>query len=105
MRERGLKPSGFSAHLYNLARDFVITENGRVLSDNETKKLWETKIQPNWDGYTYFSPKQKHTNTGWIHGNIERDFKKITGIIGLAGAVGAIIWTSKKLIKPKIERA
>lgn len=101
MKARGLKPAKFSAHLYNLARDYVLTKNGRLLPDAEMKTIWETKIKPNWEGYTYFSPKQKHTNTGWIHGNIDRGTSKITGVIGLAAIVAGAVWTGKKVFKLK----
>lgn len=98
MKEKGLKPAAFSAHLYNLARDFVIKKNGRLLSDIEMKALFNQKIKPHWEGYTYFSNKTPATNTGWIHGNIERNHTKITGTIGLAATVAGVLFTGKKLL-------
>lgn len=97
MKESGLNPAEFSAHLYNFARDYVITKNGRMLTDIEMNHLFQSRIKPNWEGYTYFAFKTKNTNTGWIHGNIVRDHTKITGMIGLLAGIGGALYTGKKI--------
>jgi len=97
MKERGLNPSMFSAHLYNFARDYVIKKDGAILSDNEMRSLFKNDIEPNWDGYTYFSPKTSHTHTGWIHGNIIRDHTKVTGTLGLAAGLAGAALIGKKI--------
>jgi hypothetical protein len=101
MIKRGLKPSQYSSHLYNLARDFVITRAGKVLPDLEMAKIWREKILPYWEGYTYFSDKTPETNTGWVHANIERDYTKITRILGIGASLAAAIWTGKKIFKKR----
>ena len=53
------------------------------------ERVFNDYILPNWEGYTYFSPKQEHTNTGWIHGNIDRKINKTTKLFGYAATAAA----------------
>ena len=101
MIAKGYKPSPTSAHLYNLARDFVITDeaSGRILSDDEMKNLWEQNINPYWHGYTYYSPKKDWTNTGWIHVNLDRGVTEGTRFIGYAGSAVMVGLGMKKVIE------
>ena len=93
-----------SAHIYNLARDFTLRNraSGQIVSDAQLKAVYEQYVKPNWPGYSYFSPKEPHTNTGWIHVNLDRKISKSTAIAayGIA-AVGAGFFFKKYLL-PKI---
>jgi hypothetical protein len=51
-----------SAHMHNLARDFVIYDNGKLLNANQLKAFWQQYIKGKWAGYTYESGKHIHVN-------------------------------------------
>lgn len=86
-----------SAHMYGLAADYVLKNktSGVMLNDTQMKTVFDEFIKPHWPGYTYFSPKQAHTKTGWIHSNLERDISKYAGWAATAGLVagGAFLFT------------
>lgn len=85
LREKGFSAAVDSAHLYNLARDFVILKDGKILSDTEMEKVFKDRF-PYWEGYSYFNPKTALTSTGWIHANIERELTRYTMYLGIAGS-------------------
>ncbi len=89
-----------SAHVYNLAKDFVIAKDGKVLSDSAMQSLWTSRFNPNWPDYSYFSPKKSHTKTGWIHANLPRKISEGTFLFGLVGTIG-IGWTVYRMIKKR----
>ena len=90
-----------SAHMYGLAVDYVLKNKatGVVLNDAQMKKVFDQFIKPHWMGYTYFSPKQPHTNTGWIHSNLERGISKYAGWAAGAGVLAGGIFLFTKLKK------
>jgi len=105
LKKKGLKPATYSAHLYNLARDFVLVnkETGKTATDEQMKKLFTEYFKPHWEGYAYFSRKQPGTKTGWIHLNIERKMSDVTSLIGLA-AMGLGVGMSIKTIFKNINK-
>jgi len=96
-----------SAHMYNLARDFVLINKatGQIASDAEMKKIYTSYIKPYWEGYSMFTPKQPHTNTGWIHVNLDRSISENVKWIAYAATAAAVgvgikeIWKHIKLNK------
>jgi len=103
--EKGYKPDEDSAHLYNLARDFNLINkiSGKLATDSELKKIYEEFIKPNWEGYSYFSPKQSYTNTGWVHVNLPKSVSDTTKFVGWAGTgIGLIL--GAKLIYSKFKK-
>lgn len=98
LKKAGYNPAADSAHLYNLARDVVLYDkNGKILSDEQMKKVWNQFISPTWEGYTYFSPKTSNTKTGWIHLNLDRAITEKTQLLGLAAMAIAVGLSYKKI--------
>lgn len=66
-----------SAHLYNLARDFVFTyaDTGQVVPESEAVGLYSDNFR-NWNGYTYFEPGMDG-RTYHVHVNLPRDYSKV----------------------------
>ena len=89
-----------SSHMYGLAADYVLKNRttGVMLNDSQMERVFNEFIKPNWPGYTYFSPTQPHTKTGWIHGNLDRDISKYAGWAAAAGIIagGAFLFTRLK---------
>ena len=93
--------SATSAHMWNLARDFVIEdETGKQLNDSAMNTLYKAKFLPNWEGYSYFSYKKPHTSSGWIHANLSKNLTNSTFIAGLVGTLG-IGWLIYKSIQKR----
>lgn len=88
-----------SAHMYGLATDYVLKNKttGKILSDSQMKAVFDGFIKPNWKGYTYFSPKQPDTNTGWIHANLDRGLTKYTMWAGAAALGAGALFVGNKL--------
>lgn len=99
--EKGLDPSKNSAHLFNLARDivFINKSTGSQATDEQMKKLFMEFIAPHWQGYSYYSPKNKITSSGWVHLNLDRGITKATQYIGMAGLAWGIGATLQKVYK------
>lgn len=89
-----------SAHIYNLARDFILKnkQTGEIISDFEMKRIYNDFIAPNWDGWSQFTPKQPNTNTGWIHAGLSRSLTDYTKYIGFAATAAGIAFGVRKLI-------
>jgi hypothetical protein len=51
-----------SAHMHNLARDFVVTKDGKALNQTEYQNFYKNYIQDSWNGYSYTSGKHIHVN-------------------------------------------
>lgn len=51
-----------SAHLHNLARDFVVTKGGKLLNQTEYQTFYKNYIKDSWNGYSYTSGKHIHVN-------------------------------------------
>lgn len=98
-REVGGAPD--SAHLYNLARDFVLINRatGETASDSEMKSIYNEFIAPNWEGWAQFTAKQPDTSTGWIHLNIDRDLTNYTKWVAYAGTAAGVALGIKELYK------
>lgn len=64
----------WSAHLYNLARDFALKLKitGQLLSADQQQKIYKEFIAPNWIGYHSYNPP-KDGKTGWIHVGLDRN--------------------------------
>lgn len=90
-----------STHTYNLGRDFVLLKDGKVLSDSQMQRVWETKFNPNWPDFSYFMPTQPGNNTGHFHAHLNRNLSNTNLLLGLAGlgVVGGGIWFAIKKFK------
>ncbi len=90
-----------SAHMYGLAADYVLKNKitGVILNDSQMRRVFNEFIKPNWPGYTYFSPKQSNTATGWIHSNLERNISKYAGWAGVAGMAAGVAFLFPKILK------
>jgi hypothetical protein len=103
-----------SAHLYNLARDFVLLykNTGEMVPEEKAKKIYD-EFFTEWHGYTYFSSSREEDDplgkkSYHIHGNLPREWTEKTKWIGgliIAGALafaGFKLWQSpavKKFVK------
>lgn len=65
-----------SAHLHNLAVDFILMRGQKKLSKEETKKIYDDIVRKKWMGFTLLEPTH-------IHVNLSRR-------IGTAGSIMAI---------------
>lgn len=102
--EQGLKPAEDSAHLYNLARDFVFMDrDGKQVPEEKAKKL-HSEFFTDWTGYSYFGPSTK--DKGYhVHVNLPREWSKKTFWIGALVAVGAgIVIISKASQNPQVKK-
>lgn len=90
----------YSAHQYNLARDFVLKnkQTGEYLSADMQKKVWEEWVKPHWNGYTYYNPP-KTGKTGWIHVNIDRAITDKTKVLEYAIGGISLFLGVKKIIE------
>lgn len=90
-----------SAHIYGLALDFALKNKttGNILSDEQLKNVWSKFVKPYWPGYTYYSPKQKDSSTGWIHVNLDRSVSKSMFPLALAVTVGGLGFLGYKTYK------
>lgn len=71
----------YSAHLYNLARDFVLKDkNGNYIPAAQLEKVYQEFVSPNWQGYSYYNPPKTGV-TGWIHVNLDRGITDKTKIL------------------------
>lgn len=82
----------YSAHLYNLAKDFTLRNRstGQIVSNSQLKKIYDEFIDPHWDGYTKFYPSAD--SSGHIHVNLDRDITTYTGYLGLAAVAVGGAW-------------
>lgn len=99
-----------SAHMYNLARDFVILDQQGEMIPEEKAKVLHDRFFIDWPDYHVFSPSRpegdpKGEKTYHIHANLPREWTKKTRWIGgvlVAGAVlftGFKVWNSEKFQK------
>lgn len=87
----------YSAHLYNLARDFVLKDKtGNYLTAERHKQIYEQFVKPHWENYSYYHPP-KTGITGWIHVNLDRDITKKTKYAEFAVTSGTVFLAAKKL--------
>lgn len=88
----------YSAHMYNLAKDFVLKNKGGHYLPTETlKQVYEEFIKPYWEGYSSYNPP-KTGNTGWIHVNIDRDITNKTKVVETAAGALAIGMAIRKVL-------
>lgn len=88
-----------SAHLYNLARDFVlIDKSGKYLPAVKLRQIYNEFVKPYWKGYSYYNNPLKTGVTGWIHVNVDRNLTNQTKIAEYAIGGIAIGLTIKKLL-------
>lgn len=99
-----------SAHLYNLARDFVILDrSSQIVPEERAKSMWE-QFSDLWKGYTYFSPSKPSTGRddakGYhIHANLPREWTVRTKWVGGLMTAGIIGFLAYKVFKnPKVQR-
>jgi len=81
-----------SAHLYNLARDIVLTKNGIALNSAQLKQVYDQFIKPSWEGYS----KLYHSH---IHLNMDRELSEYTRFAGYAATAFIAAFGIKKFIK------
>lgn len=95
----------YSAHLYNLARDFVLKDRqGNYLPAVKLRQIYNEFVKPYWEGYSSYNPP-KTGKTGWIHVNIDRDISKKTQTIEtIAGGIALGIAAKKIFDKLKTKR-
>lgn len=90
-----------SAHLYNLARDFVFTysDTGQVVPEPEALNIYNDYFR-NWNGYTLFEQPDRNDKTYHVHVNLPRDYSKVgsyftTALVIAGGLFGARFLLSK----------
>lgn len=89
----------FSAHQYNLARDFALkTKDGNLISAGKLEQIWEEYVKPNWPGYTYYHPPVSGV-TGWIHVNLDREITTKTRFADWTLTGLAALFAAKKIFK------
>lgn len=89
----------YSAHLYNLARDFVLKDKtGGYLSAEKLEQVYKEFIEPYWEYYSSYNPP-KTGQTGWIHVNIDRDITKQTRAVEYTAGAFAIGMAAKKIFE------
>lgn len=71
-----------SAHMYNLAKDIVITYQNVALSPVQMSEVYDEKIEPYWKGFSLFEGDH-------IHLNLDREESKGSSAIAWTG-LGAI---------------
>ena len=101
LKDQGYKPAADSAHLYNLAKDYVLINKatGQYLKDVELEKVFKDFIKPNWIGYTYFDPSIPGKKGAHIHGNIDRSWSEKAKYAALAAGVISGAFALNKFIK------
>lgn len=101
LKQKGLKPATYSAHLYNLARDFVLVnkKSGEIATDAQMRKIFTQYIKPNWEGYAYYGAKNAASKTGWIHVNLDRGITDITTYAGMGLTAIVLAFSANSLIK------
>ena len=89
----------FSAHMYNLARDFALKDNkGNLVSAKQLKALYEQFVEPNWPGYSYYN-NPVSGSTGWIHLNLDRWITDKTKFAEIAVGAVTVGFAVKKIIQ------
>jgi hypothetical protein len=88
-----------SAHMYNLARDFTLKNKatGKIVADEELKKIFDQFIAPSWEGYKLFEPKTEKSTGAWIHLNLDRVISDNTKFLAMAAGALTAAWTAKKI--------
>jgi len=51
-----------SAHMFNLARDWVVRKDGKPVEGKELQEFHSKYVKPYWKGYTYAGEKHIHAN-------------------------------------------
>lgn len=90
-----------SAHMYNLARDFVLINKatGNICTDAEMERIYNGFIKPFWEGWSEFNAKKPDTSTGWIHLNLDREITENTKWIAYAGTAAGLFLGIKQIYK------
>lgn len=95
-----------SAHLYNLAKDFVILDSeGNMIDEEKARKLYDQFFN-NWIGYTEFSPSRPMDDplgekSYHIHANLPREWTNKTKWIGGLFVAGAVVFAGVKILNSK----
>jgi hypothetical protein len=79
-----------SAHVYGLARDFVLQyPNGEPVPEIQAKSVFDAYVAPNWPGFSEWAPSSAAQGYH-IHVNLAREVSVYAGIAGIAliGVVG-----------------
>lgn len=88
----------YSAHLYNLARDFVLKDkSGKYVDSLKLKAIYEQFIKPNWPGYSYYAPPKTGV-TGWVHVNADRGITEKTKMAEFAVTGISVLIGLKKIV-------
>lgn len=100
LKAKGYTPSENSAHLYHLARDFVLKNKatGQMVAASKLESIWKDFIKPNWVGYTYFAPAKSGVKGAHIHVNLDRSISDSTKLIGWATIGLTTFLTVKKIL-------
>lgn len=89
----------YSAHLYNLARDFVLKyKDGNYVSAEKLEKVYNEFVKPYWEGYSYYHPPKTGV-TGWIHVNIDRNLTNKTKVVEMTTGAIAIGLAIRKVLQ------
>lgn len=92
-----VKGSFSSAHMYNLARDFVLKNKSGYLSAGQLERVYNEFVKPNWKGFSYYNPP-KTGKTGWIHVNLDREITNRTKMAEYSVTGIGLIWGLRKFI-------
>ncbi len=89
-----------SAHLHNLARDFVIKNSaGVILTEPDARKVFRDVVEPNWPGYAEFEPSVPGSKGWHIHVNLPRTVSTWTGLATGTGITLAVYLTIKSALE------
>ncbi len=82
---------GNSAHLHNLAKDYVLQDaNGAFLPASKAKEVFASFILPYWQGFTQFEAAT--SKQGYhIHANLSRHVTTYAGVLAVGGT-GLVAW-------------
>lgn len=101
LKAKGLSPAENSAHLYNLAEDFTLKNRatGEIVGAEQLELLFTEYFQPNFPGYSEYSPAIKGLKSAHIHANLPRSITESTKFLGWAGTGIVLYLVGKKLIR------
>lgn len=89
-----------SAHLHNLAYDFVLQDgSGHDIPEAQAKKVYNEFVVPNWQGWTEFEASQPGKEGYHIHVNMSRNVSTYTALVAISG-IGLVSWVAfQKVLK------
>jgi Peptidase M15 len=75
-----------SAHLHGLAYDFVFALNGKAVTLDQARDIYDTVIKPSWPGFSLFevATKPDGKKVWHVHVNLNRNITTYMGAAGIA---------------------